>query len=603
VNILTASNYISAINEHFPIAGKTNNSKGFTDNFYSIKTSLDLLNSSISSLSTQTVLRYQDNDIGGYNFLNLRIKNPKVTIAPQGYGSLPVDYRQANYWPITLLDSGTSMISIINMPSTSSTGVLIVSITTSYYGTQVIFTSTEATIISLGPDDQPFKLKETYPYLFEFRNDYTGTVPCIYIKKISQDLIYPITETNLLSDKFYGSDATFTSTINISGLTYKINTVNNSVIVTDQSQYGVIGLTPNIIKTVITGTLVAPAGGLTNKVAVRDSTGIYSTGFVRFAGTTKGYEINSVTESLITLDQFYDIGYTNVNDPITIVNDRFSTPILATISDISATDLSGSISVGSSYNLKGTLYADENTLQITFRSPDSNPNTFQLNISTTFTNTASTDLATIGMVHQMLPAGSIIMWTKSQTLIPYGWILCDGSQAPNGIYTPDLRNRFVLGADSEMSGVPTIIDQNKQQKTNGGSAEGVLLPHTHTATGTTFAVHDPGHSHLAVGPTTTSPFPDPQQNIKGPYQPSPQVPIYWGFTTTNTSTAAQWLTSLEYTFADMNGHSPKSGSGITLQTTISVDHTGTNSPYSNLPEYRSLYFIYKWLGPTYTNGF
>ncbi|TSE05685.1 hypothetical protein [Aquimarina algiphila] len=42
-----------------------------------------------------------------------------------------------------------------------------------------------------------------------------------------------------------------------------------------------------------------------------------------------------------------------------------------------------------------------------------------------------------------MPIGSIIMWSGSVTSIPKGWALCDGA---NG--TPDLRNRFIVGAGS-----------------------------------------------------------------------------------------------------------------------------------------------------------
>lgn len=40
-----------------------------------------------------------------------------------------------------------------------------------------------------------------------------------------------------------------------------------------------------------------------------------------------------------------------------------------------------------------------------------------------------------------LPSGTIIMWSGAVDAIPYGYVLCDGQ---NG--TPDLRNRFVVGA-------------------------------------------------------------------------------------------------------------------------------------------------------------
>lgn len=41
----------------------------------------------------------------------------------------------------------------------------------------------------------------------------------------------------------------------------------------------------------------------------------------------------------------------------------------------------------------------------------------------------------------ILPAGVIVMWSGAANAIPSGWALCNGS---NG--TPDLRNRFIVGA-------------------------------------------------------------------------------------------------------------------------------------------------------------
>lgn len=44
------------------------------------------------------------------------------------------------------------------------------------------------------------------------------------------------------------------------------------------------------------------------------------------------------------------------------------------------------------------------------------------------------------------PAGGIVMWSGSVASIPSGWNLCDGANS-----TPDLRNRFVIGAGSNYS--------------------------------------------------------------------------------------------------------------------------------------------------------
>ena len=73
-----------------------------------------------------------------------------------------------------------------------------------------------------------------------------------------------------------------------------------------------------------------------------------------------------------------------------------------------------------------------------------------------------------------IPTGVITMWSGSTGSIPTGWALCNGG---NG--TPDLRDRFVIAAGSAYAVGAT-----------GGSADAVVVSHTHTATST-----DAGHSH------------------------------------------------------------------------------------------------------------
>ena len=56
----------------------------------------------------------------------------------------------------------------------------------------------------------------------------------------------------------------------------------------------------------------------------------------------------------------------------------------------------------------------------------------------------STKVATTAYVaNNAIPSGGIIIWSGSSSAIPSGWYLCNGA---NG--TPDLRNRFVVGAGS-----------------------------------------------------------------------------------------------------------------------------------------------------------
>lgn len=73
--------------------------------------------------------------------------------------------------------------------------------------------------------------------------------------------------------------------------------------------------------------------------------------------------------------------------------------------------------------------------------------------------------------------------------IPEGWQLCDGTNS-----TPDLRNKFVLGAGDEY-----IIEET------GGFLDSILLSHTHTVTSVS---SEGSHNHTG---TTSSTFPSGDQ--------------------------------------------------------------------------------------------
>ena len=57
--------------------------------------------------------------------------------------------------------------------------------------------------------------------------------------------------------------------------------------------------------------------------------------------------------------------------------------------------------------------------------------------------------------YDLLPRGVIVMWSGSIASIPPGWALCDGGTytAPDGtqVTTPNLRDRFIVGAGNEYS--------------------------------------------------------------------------------------------------------------------------------------------------------
>lgn len=85
--------------------------------------------------------------------------------------------------------------------------------------------------------------------------------------------------------------------------------------------------------------------------------------------------------------------------------------------------------------------------------------------STNTTQIATTEFVTTA-VTASFPVGGIIMWSGSIATIPSGWLLCNGTSG-----TPDLRNRFVVGAGSTYAVAAT-----------GGSADAIVVSHTHTAT-------------------------------------------------------------------------------------------------------------------------
>jgi hypothetical protein len=140
--------------------------------------------------------------------------------------------------------------------------------------------------------------------------------------------------------------------------------------------------------------------------------------------------------------------------------------------------------------------------------------------------------------------GMIMLWSGSVASIPSGWALCNGS---NG--TPDLRNRFVVGAGSTYA-----VDAT------GGSADAIVVSHTHTAT-----VTDPGHLHRQTRNDTAA---GQEQANTGP------------------------TTGNAYATAGGNGVAVNTQ---TATTGISVTNasTGTSGTNANLPPYYALAYIMK----------
>lgn len=121
--------------------------------------------------------------------------------------------------------------------------------------------------------------------------------------------------------------------------------------------------------------------------------------------------------------------------------------------------------------------------------------------------TNTTQLATTAFVTSAvaagIPVGVITMWSGSIASIPSGWRLCDG-----GGGTPDLRDRFVVGAGSSYAvgatgGANTVTLDTTQipshTHTGSGTTSSTNIDHTHS--GTTGAT-DLSHAHTGSGTTS-----------------------------------------------------------------------------------------------------
>jgi hypothetical protein len=158
------------------------------------------------------------------------------------------------------------------------------------------------------------------------------------------------------------------------------------------------------------------------------------------------------------------------------------------------------------------------------------------------------------------PSGGIIMWSGLIANIPAGWALCNGTGTAGGVAIPDLRNRFIIGADSDAGGTDDVND-------TGGSRDIVGLNAT---TGSTVLNIDnlPAHQHQS-----------PKNQGGGGGNNSP-------FGTGSVVSAIY------------NGHPSGSNSAGPMTSSVGsgIGHThtiGTPTAGANLPSYYALAYIIK----------
>ena len=168
-------------------------------------------------------------------------------------------------------------------------------------------------------------------------------------------------------------------------------------------------------------------------------------------------------------------------------------------------------------------------------------------------------------VSAAIPSGGIIIWSGATNQIPSGWTLCNGN---NG--TPDLRNKFVVGAANNPGTWYEVGD-------TGGSADAIVVSHTHgvgTLSGSLSGSTDNDGTHSHTVPTYDY---DTESSGNG-------IRYYSGSLDngqrTNIGTSSH------------NGHTHNL-SGVTVSLSGSTGDRGSSGTDKNLPPYYALCYIMK----------
>lgn len=170
-----------------------------------------------------------------------------------------------------------------------------------------------------------------------------------------------------------------------------------------------------------------------------------------------------------------------------------------------------------------------------------------------------------------IPVGIICLWSGTAGAIPTNWALCDGTNS-----TPDLRDRFIVGAGSTYA---------NDASGNGTTSTGAGTAHTHTATvaGTALTIAQmPLHGHPWRHDTS----------VQGTARAGPENGILSRGTSGGSGTP---VTRNAYTGAPSNTAGQQIGGEGGGQTHT---HTATNAtesahthPVSVIPKYYALAYI------------
>ena len=142
--------------------------------------------------------------------------------------------------------------------------------------------------------------------------------------------------------------------------------------------------------------------------------------------------------------------------------------------------------------------------------------TVSTTVPTEWTNLVARDLPTssisVNSVSSTVPTpgslslskGSIIIWSGTIASIPAGWQLCDGT---NG--TPDLRDRFIVGANQDVGGIAETLVSGLLTQVGGqaehdhGGVTGIAGAQSHSFSGSTASDTSGNYRAWNAGPGTS----------------------------------------------------------------------------------------------------
>jgi microcystin-dependent protein len=288
--------------------------------------------------------------------------------------------------------------------------------------------------------------------------------------------------------------------------------------------------------------IIAPLNQPKFYIISNQTTGGYAITFGSSSGSTVNIP-NGITAQVYTDGtNFYSAqtgsaGSFNVNGTLTANG----------IADVGALSVSGNLN-GSTATFSGAISSVSPNFTGTPTAPTATAGTNTTQIATTAFVQANGGLS-----------GQILMWPTASA--PTGYLLCTGTAVSRTTYAAlyaVIGTTFGVGDGSTTFNLPNYTNRMPYGTTigaTGGSADSIVVSHTHTATST---VTDPGHNHTIPGNFST----------------------YGGG---NSSGANNTFNSQPNTNS--------STTGVTVAT--SINSTGSSGTGANLPPYLGINFIIK----------